>query len=115
VNPNRKLVLKVIKQIQNQPTPIDAIARRVGLCVRTTNHHLGQLEQAKLIEVDRSARPHAYELTTVGYVALQFEEDRDRRLFFHYTGEPERRPGSQRSTTYLPRAAGPTRQPNEPI
>ncbi len=102
----QKILLKVIKPIQNQPIPLDAIARRTHFCVRTINHHLRELERAKLVAVDRSGRPHAYELTAAGYVALQFAELRDQQLFFSLNGGQARHPAPGEQTGPAARQGG---------
>jgi DNA-binding IclR family transcriptional regulator len=74
---NARRILYVIKTIQWQPTKIEDIAKKVSMSRRTTNSHLRTLEKCHLLTVDRSERPHAYELTAEAYVALQFEECRN--------------------------------------
>ncbi len=72
-----RLILNVIKPIQRQPIKIEDIAKRAFMTARTANGYLRSLEKNKFLTVDRSERPHAYEITAEGHVALQFEEYRD--------------------------------------
>jgi len=64
------LILSIIYPLQRQPIQVHALARRAAYSRQTLQTHLRILEQAKLLRVDRSERPHSYEITERGLAEL---------------------------------------------
>jgi predicted transcriptional regulator len=64
------LILSIIHPVQRTPIPIRELAKRASYSCRTLQYQLVVLERAGFLEVDRSEKPHAYEITARGLVEL---------------------------------------------
>jgi DNA-binding MarR family transcriptional regulator len=64
------LILSIIFPLQRRPIQVQALARRAAYSRQTLQTHLRILEDAQLLRVDRSERPHSYEITEKGLVEL---------------------------------------------
>lgn len=65
---NRREILDVVR---DQPRPVGAIAKQVGLSQQATSHHLSVLREAGLASSTREGTRHLYAVNTDGLAAVR--------------------------------------------
>jgi predicted transcriptional regulator len=61
-------LLCILSVNQRTPIKIEHLAAKANLCEKCIRVHLHYLEHSKMIRIDRSERPYAYELTELGWI-----------------------------------------------